>query len=125
VLDHGRVIARGTSDELKWQIGGQVLELRPVDPAHLGAAADALASLSGGSPAVDPDSGMVGVSVDDASLVAAAVRRLDDAGVPIADLALRGPSLDDVFLSLTGRRAKTDLTDEPPTQGSNEQRSAA
>jgi oleandomycin transport system ATP-binding protein len=125
VLDHGRVIARGTSDELKRQIGGQVLELRPADPAQLGAAADALASLSGGSPAVDPDTGMVGVSVDDASLVAAAVRRLDDAGVPIADLALRGPSLDDVFLSLTGRRAETDPTDEPPAQGSNEQRSAA
>jgi oleandomycin transport system ATP-binding protein len=125
VLDHGRVIARGTSDELKRQIGGQVLELRPADPAQLGAAADALASLSGGSPAVDPDTGMVGVSVDDASLVAAAVRRLDDAGVPIVDLALRGPSLDDVFLSLTGRRAESDPTDEPSTQGSNEQRSAA
>jgi oleandomycin transport system ATP-binding protein len=125
VLDHGRVIARGTSDELKRQIGGQVLELRPADPAQLGAAADALASLGGGSPAVDPDTGLVGVSVDDASLVAAAVRRLDDAGVPIADLALRGPSLDDVFLSLTGRRAETDPTDQPPAQGGNEQRSAA
>jgi oleandomycin transport system ATP-binding protein len=125
VLDQGRVIARGTSDELKRQIGGQVLELRPADPAQLGAAADALASLGGGSPAVDPDTGLVGVSVDDASLVAAVVRRLDDAGVPIADLALRGPSLDDVFLSLTGRRAETDPTDEPPAQGGNEQRSAA
>jgi oleandomycin transport system ATP-binding protein len=125
VLDHGRVIARGTSEELKRETGGQVLELRPADPADLGAAADALASLVGGSPAVDPDTGLVGVAVDDASLVAAAVRRLDDAGVPIADLALRGPSLDDVFLSLTGRKAETDPTDEPPTQGSDEQRSAA
>ena len=125
VLDHGRVIARGTSDELKRQTGGQVLELRPADPAHLGVAADALAALSGGSPAVDPETGLVGVSVDDASLVAEAVRRLDDAGVPIADLALRGPSLDDVFLSLTGRKAETAPAAEPPTQGRNDQRSAA
>jgi oleandomycin transport system ATP-binding protein len=125
VLDHGRVIARGTSDELKRQTGGQVLELRPADPAHLGVAADALAALSGGSPAVDPETGLVGVSVDDASLVAEAVRRLDDAGVPIADLALRGPSLDDVFLSLTGRKAEPAPADEPPTQGRNDQRSAA
>jgi oleandomycin transport system ATP-binding protein len=125
VLDHGRVIARGTSEELKRQTGGQVLELRPADPARLGAAADALASLSGGSPTVDPDTGLVGVSVDDASLVAAAVRRLDDAGVPIADLALRRPSLDDVFLNLTGHKAEPAPADEPPAQGRNDQRSAA
>jgi oleandomycin transport system ATP-binding protein len=125
VLDHGRVIARGTSEELKRQTGGQVLELRPADPAHLQAAADALASLTGGSPTVDPDTGLVGVSADDASLVAAAVRRLDGAGVAIADLALRGPSLDDVFLNLTGRKAETTPADEPPTHGRNDRRSAA
>jgi oleandomycin transport system ATP-binding protein len=125
VLDHGRVIAGGTSEELKRETGGRVLTVRPADPAHLDTAADALASLGGGRPAVDPDAGLVGVPVDDASLVAAAVRRLDDAHVPIADLALRGPSLDDVFLSLTGHRAETAPADEPPTQGSNDQRSAA
>jgi oleandomycin transport system ATP-binding protein len=125
VLDHGRVIARGTSEELKRQTGGQVLELRPADPAHLGAAADALASLAGGRPAVDPDTGRVGVSVDEAALVAAAVRRLDDAGVAIADLALRGPSLDDVFLSLTGRRAEPAPADQAPTDPRDDQRSAA
>jgi oleandomycin transport system ATP-binding protein len=125
VLDHGRVIARGTSDELKRQTGGQVLELRPADPAHLGAAADALASLAGGSPTVDREGGLVGVAVDDASLVAAAVRRLDDAGVPIADLALRRPSLDDVFLTLTGHRAETAPAEEAPTDGRRDQRSAA
>jgi oleandomycin transport system ATP-binding protein len=125
VLDHGRVIARGTSEQLKRQTGGQVLELRPADPAHLGVAADALASLSGGSSTVDPDAGLVGVAVDDASLVAAAVRRLDDAGVPIADLALRGPSLDDVFLSLTGRKAETAAAEEAPIRGRRDRRSAA
>jgi oleandomycin transport system ATP-binding protein len=125
VLDHGRVIARGTSEELKRQTGGQVLELRPADPAHLGVAAEALAALAGGHPAVDPDSGLVAVSVDDASLVAAAVRRLDDADVAIADLALRGPSLDDVFLSLTGRKAEPDPTDEAPGDGRRDKRSAA
>ena len=124
VLDHGRVIAHGTSEELKRQTGGQVLELRPADPAHLGAAAEALTSLSGGSPAVDRESGLVAVAVEDASLVAAAVRRLDEAGVPIADLALRGPSLDDVFLNLTGHRAETTPADEASGDG-RDQRSAA
>jgi oleandomycin transport system ATP-binding protein len=125
VLDHGRVIARGTSEELKRQTGGQVLELRPADPAHLGAAADALAALAGGRPTVDPDTGLVAVSVDDASLVAAAVRRLDDAGVTVADLTLRGPSLDDVFLNLTGRKAETAAAEEAPTHGRRDRRSAA
>jgi oleandomycin transport system ATP-binding protein len=125
VLDHGRVIARGTSEQLKRQTGGQVLELRPADPAHLGVAADALASLSGGSSTVDPDAGLVGVAVDDASLVAAAVRRLDDAGVAIAGLALRGPSLDDVFLNLTGRKAETAAAEEAPIRGRRDRRSAA
>jgi oleandomycin transport system ATP-binding protein len=125
VLDHGRVIARGTSEEVKRQTSGQVLELRPADPAHLGAAADALASLGGGSPTVDPDTGLVGASVDDASLVASAVRRLDDAGVAIADLALRRPSLDDVFLHLTGRKAETAPAEEAPTRGRHDRRSAA
>jgi oleandomycin transport system ATP-binding protein len=57
--------------------------------------------------------------------VAAAVRRLDDAGVPIADLALRGPSLDDVFLNLTGRKAETAAAEEAPIRGRRDRRSAA
>ncbi|MGH8884069.1 MAG: ATP-binding cassette domain-containing protein [Egibacteraceae bacterium] len=106
VLDAGRVIARGTSDELKRQTGGQVLEVRPADPADVDAVAAELATLTGGAPSVDRDTRLVGVPVDDTALVAVAVRRLDDAGIAIADLALRRPSLDDVFLQLTGHKAE-------------------
>jgi ABC-type multidrug transport system ATPase subunit len=106
VLDRGRVIARGASDELKTRAGGQVLEVRPAGPDGLGTTARVLAELAGGSPAVDTDTRLVSVPVEDAGLLAEAVRRLDLAGVAIADLALRRPSLDDVFLGLTGHRAE-------------------
>ncbi|MGH8932536.1 MAG: ATP-binding cassette domain-containing protein [Egibacteraceae bacterium] len=106
VLDHGRVIARGTSDELKAQTGGQVLEVRPQDPSRLDETATTLATLAGGAPVVDREGRVVGVSVDDTALVAAAVRQLDAAGIRVADLALRRPSLDDVFLQLTGHRSQ-------------------
>lgn len=107
VLDFGRVIARGTSDELKRQTGGQVLEVRPADPADMDAIAAVLATLTGGPASIDRATMHVGVAADDTALVAAAVRRLDEAGISIADLALRRPSLDDVFLQLTGHRAET------------------
>ncbi len=107
VLDLGRVIARGTSDELKRQTGGQVLEVRPADPADVDAVAIELAMLAGGPPSIDRDTTLVGVPVDDTALVAVAVRRLDETGIAIADLALRHPSLDDVFLQLTGHRVET------------------
>jgi oleandomycin transport system ATP-binding protein len=106
VLDRGRVIARGTSDELKARAGGQVLEVRPAGPDGLEKTARVLAELAGGSPAVDGDSRLASVPVDDPGLLAETVRRLDAAGVAIADLALRRPSLDDVFLRLTGRRTE-------------------
>ncbi len=106
VLDQGRVIARGTSDQLKAQTGGQFLEVRPQDPSRLDEAAATLATLAGGAPVVDREGRLVGVSVDDPALVAAAVRQLDTAGIRIADLALRRPSLDDVFLQLTGHRSQ-------------------
>jgi oleandomycin transport system ATP-binding protein len=107
VLDRGRVIARGTSDELKSRAGGQVLEVRPAGPDGLEATARVLAELAGGSPAVDPDNKLASVPVEDPGLLAETVRRLDAAGVVIADLALRRPSLDDVFLGLTGHRTET------------------
>jgi oleandomycin transport system ATP-binding protein len=106
VLDHGRVIAQGTSDQLKAHAGGQVLEVRPAAPDDLEVTARVLARIAGGNPAVDADTRLVSVPVDDAGLLAETVRRLDAAAVGIADLALRRPSLDDVFLRLTGHRAE-------------------
>jgi oleandomycin transport system ATP-binding protein len=125
VLDHGRIIARGTSDELKAQTGGQVLEVRPHDPAHLDKVAATLAALTGGEPVVDRDARLVGVAVDDTSLVAAAVRRLDDATIPVADLALRRPSLDDVFLQLTGHKAEPVPQAQHASRGGRTKRRAA
>jgi oleandomycin transport system ATP-binding protein len=126
VLDHGRIIARGTSDELKAQTGGQVLEVRPHDPAHLDKVAATLAALAGGEPIIDRDARLVGVAVDDTSLVAAAVRHLDDAMIPVADLALRRPSLDDVFLQLTGHKAEpVPQAQHAPHDGRRKKRRAA
>jgi oleandomycin transport system ATP-binding protein len=101
VLDHGRVLAEGSSDQLKARAGGQVLEVRPAD-GNLNRVAAALAGVAGGSPAVDADTRLVTVPAADPGVLAEVVRRLDAAAVAVADLALRRPSLDDVFLRLTG-----------------------
>jgi oleandomycin transport system ATP-binding protein len=105
VIDRGTVIASGTSDQLKAAAGGQVLEVRPADPGQLDRVAGILGGLTGAAPSVDAATRMVGVPMADPAGLAVAVERLDDAGVRVADLALRRPSLDDVFLSLTGRPA--------------------
>jgi oleandomycin transport system ATP-binding protein len=111
VLDHGRVIAEGTSDELKAQAGGQVLEVRPAG-GDLDRVAAVLAALAGGNPAVDADTRLVTVPAADPGVLVEVVRRLDAAGVAVADLALRRPSLDDVFLRLTGH-----TTDDRDAEG--------
>ncbi|MGF1663998.1 MAG: ATP-binding cassette domain-containing protein [Kineosporiaceae bacterium] len=101
VIDRGRVVARGTADELKDRTGGASLVLRPSRVDDVGRALDALAGL--GATRTGDDGAAVAVPVgDDTSVMAAAVRRVDDAGVRLSDLDLRRPSLDDVFLALTG-----------------------
>lgn len=106
VLDGGRVIARGTPHQLKQQTGGPVLQVRPAEPGDLEAVASQMAALAGDVPDLDRDTGVVRICIDDARLLAVAVRRLDDAGITVTDLALRQPSLDEVFLHLTGHRAQ-------------------
>jgi oleandomycin transport system ATP-binding protein len=118
VLDHGRVIARGTPDQLKTNAGGQVLEVRPAGPDGLEATARVLAELAGGAPAVDPDTRLASVPVDEPALLAEVVRRLDRAGVQVADLAMRRPTLDDVFLRLTGHT--TAAANEPDRETEEE-----
>jgi oleandomycin transport system ATP-binding protein len=105
VLDHGAAIARGTPDALKSSLGGQVLDVRPADPARLGAVAAIIGDLVGARPEVHAGSQLVTVPISDSTLLGEVVRRLDHAGIVLTDLALRRPSLDEVFLSLTGRRA--------------------
>ncbi len=107
VIDRGRTVAEGTPAELKGLAGGQVLEVRPLDPAHTSAAVAVLAGLAGAArPAAEED--LVTVTVPDEELVAAAARRLDEAGIPVRHLAVRLPSLDEAFLAITGHRAEAE-----------------
>ena len=110
VIDGGKVIAEGTSDELKLRVGGEVLEIRVSDRERVSEAAGAVLGLGPGGGGVDNNSGVITVPVgsEGTAVLTEAVRRLDEAKIPIADIALRRPSLDDVFLSLTGHLAEGD-----------------
>ena len=117
VMDGGRVIAEGTSDELKSRVGGDLLALRVADRARVAEAAAAIADLGSGAPQVVVESGEVSLPVrEGASILAEVVRRLDAAGLEISDLALGRPSLDDVFLALTGHVAEAAGEDGEETQ---------
>jgi ABC-2 type transport system ATP-binding protein len=107
VVDHGKVIAEGTPAELKAGLGETVIELTLPDPD---AAARAMNLLrEDGHRTLVVDGSTVELTVEDGPRVAAtALRTLDQAGLTVAGLALREPSLDDVFLSLTGHRAESD-----------------
>jgi ABC-2 type transport system ATP-binding protein len=105
VIDHGVVIAEGTPDELKAGCGGDRLEVHLADGAQGDAAIGALASLATGDPSRSDGTVRVPIQVQTGT-IAEAVRRLDHAGIAIDDLAVRRPTLDDVFLQLTGRAAE-------------------
>jgi len=108
VVDRGRVIAKGTSDELKAQVGGERIELTVARGGDLDAAAQALRPYSLGEIQVEADLRQIVVPVaQGAQLLVAVVRDLDAAQIPLDDLAMRRPTLDDVFLSLTGRATTT------------------
>jgi ABC-2 type transport system ATP-binding protein len=107
VIDRGKVIAEGTADELKDQVGGERLELTVADAAHVEDARRALASVGKGEAKTDRDGRRLTVPVAGGSAVlVAAIRELDAAGVVVSDIGLRRPTLDDVFLSLTGHAAE-------------------
>jgi oleandomycin transport system ATP-binding protein len=104
VIDHGKVIATGTPDELKAKVGGQVLEVVPVDEARRGDVALVLADVTGNEPVVE--SRRMTAPVARTAVLPAIVRRLDDAGIELGEFSLRKSSLDEVFLTLTGHRAE-------------------
>ena len=107
VIDHGKVIARGTSDELKSQIGGERLELTVSHASELPATYDVLKAVGTGEPLVEAHTRSVGVAVTGGSKVLIeALRQLDAAEVVVQDVGIRRPTLDDVFLSLTGHAAE-------------------
>jgi ABC-2 type transport system ATP-binding protein len=112
VIDRGLVIAEGTAEELKDQVGGDVIEFVVPDRTRLDAAAGAVTSLSDVAPTVDRGDGRVTVRVGarGSQAIVQAVRDLDAAGVVTDGLALRRPSLDDVFLTLTGHAAEEEVS---------------
>jgi ABC-2 type transport system ATP-binding protein len=110
VIDHGQVIAAGTAEELKGRIGGDVLEFTVPDRGRVADAADAIAAIGEGEPHIDKETGVINVGVGGrgSEALIEAVRGLDGAGVRTQGLALRRPSLDDVFMALTGHAAEED-----------------
>jgi ABC-2 type transport system ATP-binding protein len=113
VIDRGKIIAAGTSDELKAQLGGERIEVVIHDPAQTQVTIDALKVVQGGGEAVvDQHGRRIRYPVTGgARLLVDVVRELDAAGVVIDDIALRRPTLDDVFLTLTGHGAEDDEPD--------------
>jgi ABC-2 type transport system ATP-binding protein len=107
VIDHGVVIAEGTSDELKSQIAGDRLEIRLDDRALEDAALAALTPIADGRPYFE-DGALRMPLQRQRGEIADAVRRLDEAGIGIEDIAVARPTLDDVFLQLTGHAAEPD-----------------
>ena len=110
VIDHGRVIATGTPDELKAKVGGQVLEVVPADHDRVGDVAAVLASWTGsGDLRTEPGARHVTAQVPSAAMLPGIVRELDESGIELAEFSMRKSSLDEVFLTLTGHRAQDDL----------------
>lgn len=111
VVDHGRVIAKGTADELKTQVGGERLELTIAPGGDLDAALQAIQVYSSGDIQISAEHRHLSIPVTNgAQQLATIVRDLDAAQIPLDDLALRRPTLDDVFLTLTGHAATEEET---------------
>jgi ABC-type multidrug transport system ATPase subunit len=128
VVDDGRVIAEGTGDELKDRLGGAVLEVVLADPRHLEQASLLLANLGDGAPQIDILRRQLSIPTQgSAQTIINAAQRLETAHISLVDIALRRPSLDDVFLSLTGHIASDEgLGDakEVPRTGRKRRRSS-
>jgi len=117
VIDHGKVIAHGTAESLKDQIGGDRLEVTVANLLEIDKAQVALASVFGGESLVT-DNTVSGPVSGGSRVLVDAIRLLDVEGIEIADIALRRPTLDDVFLALTGHGAE----DETPTASQGRRR---
>lgn len=113
VIDHGRMIAQGAADQLKSQVGGERIEVTVARPEHIPTAQAVLTDLTVGDVRVQPQSRQLTAQVTGGTAtLRTALDRLDDAGVAVLDFGLRRPTLDDVFLTLTGHAAE-----ETPVEG--------
>ena len=114
VVDHGKVIARGTADELKSQVGGERLHTVVHDPDRVAEASTLLARMAGAEPRVEERTRELLVPVTGgAKFLVETIREFDAAGITVDDIALRRPTLDDVFLALTGRAAEESEPADP------------
>jgi ABC-2 type transport system ATP-binding protein len=111
VIDHGRMLAEGTPDDLKDRVGGERLEIRLDSESQAPAAVEALRAMSDDQPVSSGDLVEVGVRKRGGA-IADAVGRLVSAGVGVEDISLRRPTLDDVFLALTGHAAEAGEDDK-------------
>ena len=106
VIDRGQVVAAGTPGDLKATAGQQTIEVRPLDRFRAAEVADIVTRLTGERPELRPETGLVTATAADPAVLPELVRRLDLAGIVAAEMALRLPSLDEVFLTLTGHHAE-------------------
>ncbi|WP_454049011.1 ATP-binding cassette domain-containing protein [Cellulomonas sp. Marseille-Q8402] len=114
VIDHGRIIAQGTADQLKRQVGGERLELTVADVAFLDHVGELLAPLGVGKPALDGGRRSFVMPVSGGpEVLSEALRLLDERQVRLEDVGLRRPTLDDVFLALTGKATESDGSPDP------------
>jgi oleandomycin transport system ATP-binding protein len=111
VIDHGKVIAAGTSRDLKTRVGGQVVAARPVDPADLAATRRSLEAFARDDDAIHAEGEVVTISIAEGVQLGQVARRLDDEGIQMDELALRRPSLDEVFLAITGHVTEVEEMD--------------
>ncbi|CAB4996645.1 unannotated protein [freshwater metagenome] len=117
VIDHGKVIARGTSDALKKQVGGERLEI-VVESQNIAKTMEVVATISGNKATLDEGLRMISAPVSTgATALIETLRSLDSAGIHPLDVGLKRPSLDDVFLSLTGHAAEEKKEEEVATTG--------
>jgi len=115
VIDHGRVIATGTADELKAQVGGERIEVVVATSAELERTRREAALLCTDQPTVDERDRRVTVPVEGGTRdLVDLLRRLDAAGIKVFEAGLRRPTLDDVFMLLTGHRAEAEAATEDP-----------
>ncbi|MBV9792769.1 MAG: ATP-binding cassette domain-containing protein [Actinobacteria bacterium] len=121
VIDRGRVVASGTASELKATTGKQTIEVRPADRFRAPEVAELVTRLTGETPEVRTETGLVTATAVDPAVLSELVQQLGQRGIVAAELALRLPSLDEVFLALTGHSADDQNVNEDENHESSEE----